>query len=262
MDYLENVFRNLAEQLSKKQKQYKEDVFDSQDFQQELKYLSNFSSDFINAIRSISFYSARAKYLYDNFLTIRATDDYLQSVIGIKSLVINGIHNMAKRELRYLIEMTVKYLIVDQELVGKNIDEKTKYIKTSMPNSSIDVVERIKTPFVKEVETELKNEIKDLYSKSCAYVHPSQKQIKEQFDNYEKGYTIGFESAKALCAINKLIFRAYDIILVMLFHGFGESMSADLFIQNYDTNKKWKFHKGKYVKKYSKLFDYKLERKS
>lgn len=51
-----------------------------------------------------------------------------------------------------------------------------------------------------------------------------------------------------LADMNKLIFRAYDMILVMLFHGFGDSMSGDLFIQLLDDNKKWKFHKSKYVK--------------
>jgi hypothetical protein len=50
------------------------------------------------------------------------------------------------------------------------------------------------------------------------------------------------------------------MVLVMLFHGFGDSMSGDLFIQLLDDNKKWKFHKSKYVKEYSKNFDYKHER--
>lgn len=63
-----------------------------------------------------------------------------------------------------------------------------------------------------------------------------------------------------LADINKLIFRAYDIILMMIFHGYGHSMSGDLFVQLFGDNIKWKFHKGKYVKDYSKNFDYKHER--
>ena len=63
-----------------------------------------------------------------------------------------------------------------------------------------------------------------------------------------------------LADINKLIFKAYDMILMIIFHGFGDSMSGDLFIQLFDDNKRWKFHKAKYVKEYSKNFDYKYER--
>ncbi|MCH8955960.1 hypothetical protein IIA28_11685 [candidate division KSB1 bacterium] len=262
MDDFNDIFIKIADELSKKREQHKEKVFDSQQFQQELKHLSAYTFDFVQCIRSIAFYSTRAKDIYDNFLTIRASDDYLQLAIGVRSLVVNGIQNMAKRELRYMIEMTVKYLIVDQELMGKELPQKTEYLKTNIPNSSIDVIERMNTPFNETLDLEFKSEIKDFFYKSCAYVHPSKKQIEEQLNNYKKGYTIGFESASMLCDISKLIFRAYDMILVMLFHGFGESMSGDLFIQNFDEDDKWKFHKGKYVKQYSKLFDYKLERKS
>lgn len=52
--------------------------------------------------------------------------------------------------------------------------------------------------------------------------------------------------------INKLVFRAYDMILTMVFHSFGYSMSKDLFEQIFNDNPIWKFHKGKYVKEYSK----------
>ena len=62
----------------------------------------------------------------------------------------------------------------------------------------------------------------------------------------------GFESIKMLIDLNKLIFRAYDMILVMIFHSFGDSMSGDIFIQLLDDNDKWRFHKGKYTKEYSK----------
>lgn len=52
--------------------------------------------------------------------------------------------------------------------------------------------------------------------------------------------------------MNRVLFRAYDMILVMIFHSFGHSMSKDLFEQLFDENPKWKFHKGKYVKEFRK----------
>ncbi len=39
-------------------------------------------------------------------------------------------------------------------------------------------------------------------------------------------------------------------------------MSGDVFIQVLDENTKWKYHKGKYTKEYSKKFDYKHERQT
>lgn len=259
-DPIKELAEKIKSNLTAKQDKHKVEVRESQQFQLEQKYLNDFSYDLIQTIRTISFYSTRAGKLYDNFLTIRTSDDLLQSIIGIRGLVIEGIQNISKREIRYLLEMTVKYLFVDQVKSGSDIKIKTQYLETNVPNSSIEIVDQIALPFDNLTNTEFKNEVKDLFYKSCAYVHPSRKQIDEQLANYDKGNTIGFETSKSLADTNKLLFRAYDIILTLLFVGFGQSMSGDLFIEIYDTEPKWKFHKGKYVKKYSDLFNYKQER--
>lgn len=260
-DYIKQITDELKKNLQDKILEHQTTIVDSQQFQQELKYLNDFSHDAIQTITNISFYSTRARHIYDEFLTIRHSDDLIQSIVGLRQLIVNGIHNMGKREIRYLIELTTKHLVVDQEQMGQPILVKTKYLADNIPNSSIEVVERLKTPFNESLDKEFKNEIKDIFYKSCAYVHPSQKQIEEQINNYEKGVTIGFETAKMLADINKLLFRSYDIILTLLFIGFGQSMSGDIFIEIYDTEPKWKFHKGKYIREYNKLFDYKVERK-
>lgn len=208
--------------------------------------------DFVNTIRTISIYSTRGGDIYTNFLCIRTIDDLIQSAIGIKTMIENGIHNTVRRELRYLIEMTTKYALVDYEKMGENFSTKTEYLRYNIPNSSIEVVEDYSTPFSGDLKNQFRSEIKDFFYKSCAYVHPSKKQIDEQMDNYKRGNTIGFESAKMFTDINKTVFRAYDMILVMVFHSFGLSMSKDLFEQIFDEDSKWKFHKGKYVKEFRK----------
>lgn len=260
-DPIEELKENILEAMSKKKNDWQEKVFKSQQYQQEIKYLNDITKDFIDSLRSISFYSTRAGEIYDHFLCIRAIDDIIQSAIGILTLTQNGIHNTSKRELRYLIEMVTKYVIVDFDKMGEKIEIKTEYLRDEIPNSSIDIIERYSTPFLDTDKTEFQSEVKDFFYKACAYVHPSKKQIDEQLVNYNKGINIGFETAKMFNIINQLIFRAYDMILTMVFHGFGHSMSGDLFIQLFDDNKKWKFHKGKYVSRYSRNFDYKLERK-
>jgi len=162
---------------------HKNEVFDSQQFKQELKYLSDFSWDAIQTIRTISIYSTRAKDIYDEFLSIRSSDDILQSIVGIRKLISNGVHNMAKREIRYLIEIVAKYLVVDYEKMGEPISIKTQYLKDNIPNSSIEVVDRLSTPFETLIDKQFKDEIKDIFYKACAYVHPSQRQIEEQLNN-------------------------------------------------------------------------------
>lgn len=225
----------------------------SQQFKQDTELFHQFTCDYINTIRAISLYSTRARHIYDDALTVRVSDDLIQSAIGVQMLVENGVFNMAKREFRYLIETCVKYLVVDQELSGKGILEKTNYLSKQIPNASIDVVERAMTYFDQDIDVEFKNEIRNFFYQACAYVHPSQQQIEEQLTKYEKGRQIGFESPGDLTAFVKLAFRAYDMILVLIFTGFGKSMTKDIFECHINDIAKWKFHKGKYVSRFKSL---------
>jgi hypothetical protein len=249
-DPIEELRDKLKEAFITKEIDWTEKVYKSQQYQQELNYLRDISKDFVHSLRSISFYSTRAGEIYDNFLCIRTIDDLIQSSIGILSMVENGIHNTVRRELRFLIEMITKYVLVDYAKMGESFQVKIDYLKDEVPNSSIEVIEDYQTPFSGDLKKAFKNEVKDFFYKSCAYVHPSKRQIDEQMRNFENGNTIGFESAKMLTDINRTIFRAYDMILTMVFHSFGHSMSKDLFEQIFNDQTKWKFHKGKYTKAY------------
>lgn len=255
-DYIDELRKKILESLYTKQSDWKEKVFETQDYQQQLKFIDDTTKDFVYTLRSISIYSSRAEYIYENFLCIKATDDIIQSAIAIHMMMKSGIHNTVKRELRYLIEMNTKYVSVDYAKMGEKLEVKTQYLKNEIPNSSIEIINKYSTPFAEPVKSNFRSEVKDFFYKSCAYVHPSKKQLDEQLNNYENGNTIGFESSKMFSDLNKLIFRAYDMMLTMCFHSFGHSMSKDLFEQIFNENPRWKFHKGKYVKEYHKtLFE-------
>jgi hypothetical protein len=251
-DPIEELRKKILENFTSRKSDWVEKTYSSQQYQQELKYIKDISTDYIDTLRAISIYSTRGVEIYNKFLCIRAIDDLIQSAIAILTLVENGIHNTVKRELRYLIEMITKYVIVDYAKMGESFEVKTEYLRNEIPNSSIDIVNQYSTPFSVDTKEQFQSEIKDFFYKACAYVHPSKKQIDEQVKNYERGNTIGFESSKMFIDINKLVFRAYDMILTMVFHSYGYSMSKDLFEQIFNDNPKWKFHKGKYVKEYSK----------
>ena len=247
-DPTEELRKRLEQALITKNSYWQDQVYNSQQYQQEIKFLQTVSMDFINTVRAISIYSTRSKHLYNEFLFIRMIDDLIQSSIGVKLMVENGIYNIAKRELRDLIEMTTKYVIVDYVKTGESFEAKTEYLRDHVPRSSIEIINEYPTPFSDDLKDRFQSEVKDFFYKSCVYVHPSKKQIDEKIKNYEQGYVIGFESSKMFTDMNRVLFRAYDMILVMIFHSFGNSMSKDLFEQDFDENPSWKFHKGKYVK--------------
>ena len=69
------------------------------------------------------------------------------------------------------------------------------------------------------------------------------------------------ESVATLNRFNKLAFQVYDLVLVRIFYSIGLSMAGDIFTGVLDDEPKWRFHKGKFVGRMSRCFDYKHERR-
>jgi len=247
--------------IQREEDSYQSKVLENPQYKRVLKYCTDIRNDFISALQLMSMYSSRTAY-YENSLTIFMIDEIIESLVGVDVLVKEGIHNTCRRELRYQLELVVKLTIIDINNQELSLNDKLVYLKNNVPNSSIDYIDEIILPFNNSENKQFTDEVKDLYKKLCAYVHPSAKQLNDRINNYKKGATIGFESFQMLEKISKELFRTYDIVLVLMLYGLGQSMSADLFINGFDCFEKWKFHKGKYVALYSKLFDYKSGRQT
>ena len=65
MESVDEIFQKISEDIKTKIETHQIKVIDSQQFQESIKYFSDFTFDFINTIRAISFYSMRAKDIYE-----------------------------------------------------------------------------------------------------------------------------------------------------------------------------------------------------
>ena len=78
-DPIEELRKELQQAFLTKTSYWKDEVYDSQQYQQEIKNIQTISMDFISAVRLISMYSTRGGDIYNNFLCIRTIDDLIQS---------------------------------------------------------------------------------------------------------------------------------------------------------------------------------------
>ena len=257
-DFVEQVRRTKEEQVKAHQK-----VLNSPEYEAEWKHIEGATFHFIQAIHACFMMSRRAPELYDKMLMFRLTDDLIQSALAIMFLVKNGMHNPVAREVRFMVESGVKQLFVDQQKPGESFEDRLQFLHDEVDRSSISMVEQLQLSAFDEVGAkEFYDELTDLYYKQCAFIHPSRRQIEEMVTRAEAGKPLGFETADELRKIGRLIFRLYDMLLVLQFHGVGLSLAGDIFSQWFDCDLKWKFHKGKYTKRVSAHFDYKAERVS
>jgi hypothetical protein len=237
----------------------------SADFQSELTYVRRFTWDFLASLKLCWFYSNRAGDYSTNSLVMMSTDDLQQSVIAASTLVENGMHTPIRRELRYIIESSIKHLYVDQQMDSHRplplLEERLDFLHNHVDRSSINMRGHLLLPaFDDDTTTHFLNELNDVYTQCCAYAHVSRRQIEERLELAERGRSAGFETPQELRNISRFMFRTYDLALALYFHGFGLSMTGDVFINAFDDKPEWKFHKGKYVSRISSYFDYKVER--
>eukprot|EP01133_Synstelium_polycarpum_P013759 gene13759-16227_t len=172
-EYLEELRNNVLKFKEEKLKKYKDDIFNTPAYNAELK----------------------AGHIYDNFLTIRVIEELLESAIGILSLVNGGTHNMVKREMRYLVELVTKYVVIDYELMGKKFEDKVKYLKTDIPSSSIEVILRYNPPFDDTISVQFRNEVKDYFYKAS--------KIQKEFGDSVMPILLGLDHADAILMKNK-----------------------------------------------------------
>ncbi len=224
-------------------------------------HLDRLVQDFAVGLHSSWFaftrYPEGAQWLLQN-----SADDLLESAIALPVLTRDGIFNVARRELRYLLEATVKYVYVDQQLPAEaSLDERIRFLGDSgkVPRSSITPIDEVTLRMVEKPE-ELRGAVKQSFGALSGYVHPSRPTLEERLVRAKQGEFSGFEGPKVIEAFNRLTSQTLDLVLALVFEGIGPSFSGDIIVGVFDENPRWKFHRTRFVAQVSRHFDYKVER--
>jgi hypothetical protein len=257
----EDPFEKSKRSLEKKIAEHKS-LIQSAEYKEELNRLHLLTNDFTATIKACLLFTTRNKSYFDKCLFLHSAYDILETAIMIQMTVKEGARNPARRELRYLIELSVKTLFVDQEMPESSLENRLIYLKQKVKPSGISDVNRIRYFLLPEdAATTLRSNIIDSYARSSQYVHLSISQVNERLSLYEKGITLGFDDADELNKINDEIFEVYSLTLISLFHSIGRSNSGDLFEGVFSEMPQWSFHWHPLVAKIDEGYDQKAERK-
>lgn len=255
----EDPIEALMKTLRERREDYESNVLNSQPFQDGLRYLDGLRSDFLMAHTYIRFQATRFS-AGDDYLLFRFAPHMVESVLSITMNAREGLQNAARRELRFLLEASVKLSGRDFHPAAKNFEERLAGLDDRSQRfedyvSALAYFDEFETP------AEANSAILSLYSKLSHYVHATTPQLKEATNRWKRGEDAGRESVATLNSFNQLAFQVYDLVLVRLFYGIGLSMAGDIFVGDLDDQPKWRFHKAKFISRLSKCFDYKHERR-
>lgn len=194
---------------------------------------------------------------------LRMIDDITQSVVSIEIIARDGISNTCRRELRYLIELSIKSCLIVNNTTKKTFAEQIIEYEKLLNSSNINPINNLEFEYLKpNYDDEFRTEVKRLYGYLCKYSHFSSHQIRERLARAEMGRTLGFEGIHELEELNKDIERVFAIVLVMIFHSVALYVVGDFMVEPNGETVKWYFNKSKYINIIDERFDYKVERQS
>jgi hypothetical protein len=187
--------------------------------------------------------------------------DYIQSAISIIILAMDGVHSVARRELRFLIEASIKICFIQQKSYDSLIDEKLKQFDKELSSQSISIKQNLLLSLLPEgLRDGFCEEVGRVYGFTSNYVHLTPKQIEERIAAVDAGRTAARENLADVEALNALLSRGLACSLVLLFHSVPSWVAGDWLVEKDGSSNEWYFGRSRFVAGMDCHFDYKAER--
>lgn len=252
----EGTFADLAKDLEGRIRQHDE-LRDEEGFRAEEKRLNRLTFSFIDAVRAAAVVCTRDPDSARKLLQF-SMDDFIESALSIYMLGEQGIFNVGRRELRYMLEAGAKAIFVDEQLPGTaSLDERLAYLadNSNVPRSSINVVDQLPLRLLSD-PGEFRRSVHSAFGALSGYTHLSKRMLDERVRRISRGEGMGFEQASTLRVFNALVAQTYDLVLAMILEGIGPMFASDLFMYVFDHEERWPYAKTRYLSHISASFNY------
>lgn len=239
-----------------------EEEINSEEYKVEWKRFLEIRNSLISCLRFCYMNSIRdGKSQEQNFFLLM-TDDIIQSIVSLEILAENGFVNTCRRELRYLIELSIKSCVIVNNRETVKFEDQVKEYEKLLNSSNINPINSLTFWYLKTHDDEFKTETKRLYGYLSKYSHSSSHQILERLDRAERGRTIGYEGINELRDLNNDIERVYSVVIILIFHSVAQYVVGDFMVEPNGETVKWYFNKSKFINIIDENFDYKHERQN
>ena len=148
--------------------------------------------------------------------------DLEQSARSIPLLEEHNIFSVGRREIRFIVETSVKVCYMQQQEAALSVDEKLTVFKSLLDKPGIKCADGLslsllpkpsRKPFLEHLDA--------LYLESCKYVHPSPEQIRRRID-LSDDQMFEHELAAGAEGFHKLATAGLGCSLVLLLHSIAE----------------------------------------
>lgn len=245
----------------KKSKEH-EALRNTEEYQFELAFLRRTIHDLIQTLRLCSFAASRWKEFSDNYLLPRHFDDIVEAAIAAQLAIENGALNPARRELRYMLEVSVNISFVDEVRAKDSFDERVSFYRGKRVNkSNVDHISKLPLRLLGDHKGLFAESVKSAWVRSSNYVHLTKKSMDEKLRLREQGIVLGMETTEMLKSIVSEMHEVCTCVVLLAFETIGPSFTGDLLVESLDEVDTWAFHASEFMAIVDSYFDYKSERK-
>lgn len=187
--------------------------------------------------------------------------DLLQSAMAAIVLPREGILNAAKRELRFILEASIKMAFVEQEGAGATVHEKLERFDSELASAKITIKKALNLRLLPENERDpFREEAGRLFGLTSGYVHLTPAQILESISAAEAGVTAGKERPADVEALTSVTERVLSASLVLLFDALPYWVAGDWLVDGDFNSEDWRLSGSRFIAAMDAEFDYKAER--
>jgi hypothetical protein len=217
--------------------------------------------DYAIGLNAVSLMSTRSPIFGKARLSLRVLDLLLESAVSTLGLIRDGMLNPARREMRFLFEASIKAWWCDSVDPDGVVESKIDFLDDLGAARFREVGETLRPMLLGEpLREQLLQIITNLYAGLSTHVHASTGGIGVNVRRFSKGEYIGFETVADVHRLNHLFAQVLDISLAAIFESFDAGLLGDIFVESFDNNSEWAFHRTPFVKSISAYYDYKFER--
>lgn len=262
----------LKDVLSKRQKRMDAHTAlrESHGFKDAIARVDRLIADYGVAINAIDLMATRSPPFFQKLITLRLKQQFVESMIATAQAIKAGLHNPAHRELRFLLEASIKTLWLDSgcplignapKSVAANVDEKVASLDDLGRERFGEVIASLRFRMIDEAGAfAYRQTANSLYTSLSTHVHISSRVIARDLKGFDRDRDIGFETIGDVNKVVDLMRQVLDLALASHFEAFDAGLVGDIFIHVLDDEKRWSFHKTSLVSAVSRHFDYKAER--
>jgi hypothetical protein len=249
---------------------------DSEPFKAALGRVDRLIQDYGIAINAIDLMATRSPGFHQRLITLRLKQHFVESLAATGQSIKESLHNPARRELRYLLEASVKTLWLDSDCppIGQaaasgtppeliNADEKIASLDDLGRDRFSEVVDSLRFKLMDEAgAAAYRQTATSLYGRLSTHVHVSSQPIARDVNGFDRDRDFGFETVADVNAIGDLMRQVLDLALASHLEAFDAALVGDIFTALLDEMTRWSFHKTPLVGAVSRHFDYRAERQA